>query len=117
MPTIEWPPSVPTGWLVSNANMSLGQGFVETEMEAGPARRDARPRSPDELSVRVTMTLAQSATFKTWYRDTLLHGSRRFQVSNQFTGEVYWFEFASVSLTVATPEHHTYALEMIGAPV
>lgn len=117
MPTIEWPPSVPTGWLVNSASMSLGKGYTETEMEAGPARRDARPREPDELRVNVIMTIAESATFRAWYRDTLLNGALRFQVANQFTGEVYWFEFNSVSLVVATPEHHSYDLEMIGAPV
>lgn len=111
-----WPPSVPTDWLVSGAFMSLGHGFVETDMDAGPARRDARPPQPDAVRVDVIMTNTQSATFLEWYRDVLLGGALPFQVANQFTGQVYLFELNSVSLTVVTPEHHRYALEMVGVP-
>lgn len=78
-----WPASLPALPLVDDYRESFGKNTIRTTMGGGPTkrrRRFAALADPHHLSFHVDGT--QLATFKSFYRETILHGSLPFEYTH-----------------------------------
>jgi hypothetical protein len=93
MPTPTWPFAFN---FEVGLSASLPDTVLRTQMDAGPAkvrRRFTAGVEPTRASV--LLTKAESATFRTWFRDTLLDGSLAFEHTHPLTAATATFRFTA----------------------
>jgi len=83
-----------------------GPGPIVTEMEGGNVRTRRRPGDNVSLvSQRIRMTLAELATFKTWFATTIGGGTGRFEM-DVWTGAA--FENKVCQFNLSNPIQYVY---------
>lgn len=93
-----WPAGVPIPMYVETWQAARPEGHIaRTQFEDGDARRRRRTRETWHLvPVKLLLTTAQHATWRTFYYSTLNHGVSRFTVSIQRPGSTASNRIASI---------------------
>ena len=76
----QWPSGLPQNVEVSGYQGKLPKGFIETEMEAGPPRRDRKSRGGEAETIGCVIWIADTdkATLDSFYNTTLKDGTLKF---------------------------------------
>ena len=81
-----WPASLPALPLIDDYRETFGKHTIRTSMDGGPTKRRRRfttPCEPHHFSFQVDGT--QLATFKSFYRETIVHGALPFEYTHPIT--------------------------------
>jgi hypothetical protein len=102
MPTPVWPVSLPAHPLIDGYENRFAKNTIRTSMESGPDKLRRRGTAGVEpLTLRFHLTLAQLATFREFYYDTLSSGTLAFEFTHPDTESTENMRF--VSEPVVTP--------------
>ena len=94
-----WPPSLGNDLETPGFSGTIPDGFVETEFEQGPARRDAVAAAEDEVfEAFMWFDRTQEATLKTFFKTTLKGGTLKFDWQHPITEAAATMEFLSGGL-------------------
>lgn len=89
-----WPVSLPQCPLPHESSEALGNNVLEFAPDVGPSTRRQRYSTAwDDVTLTFMMTFLQTQIFRTFYRDTLGHGSLNFTLPfDPFTREAHEYQ-------------------------
>ena len=92
MSSATWPLGLPQKLLTNGYSRTGANNLVSTSFDSGDTQvRRKSTSAPQKIAGNVLMTSAQAEIFWTFYEDTLLSGSQRFDWNDPVTGAAYEF--------------------------
>jgi hypothetical protein len=83
-----WPATLPQSFLVQGFSEMMPNNVIRSKMDVGPPKvRRRSTAAPTELMGRQAMTLTQTETLDTFYKDTTAYGSQEFTWDDPRTGD------------------------------
>jgi hypothetical protein len=89
-----WPSDLPQKSLVDGFGEGVGDGLLEYQPDTGPSITRLRSSgAPEPMTLAFEMTSAQIASFKTFFKTTLIGGSLPFTFADPLSGDTVLLKF------------------------